>query len=94
MKTPSFRTTLLVMLALLAGPAGAIGQEATEQQAHSAEVRPQVDETLVWNQVMLDAIVASTLGNPQTIRMAATVNTAMFDAQNGVGLPTTTSRSS
>ena len=34
---------------------------------------------------MLDAIVASTLGNPQTIRMAATVNSAMFDAQNGVG---------
>ena len=44
-----------------------------------------VDETLVWNQVMLDAIVASSLGNPQTIRMAATVNTAMFDARNGVG---------
>jgi hypothetical protein len=43
-----------------------------------------VDETLVWNQVMLDAIVASTLGNPQTMRMAATVNTAMFDARNGV----------
>jgi hypothetical protein len=34
---------------------------------------------------MLAAIVASTLGNPQTIRMAATVNCAMFDAQNGVG---------
>ena len=33
---------------------------------------------------MLDAIVASTLGNPQTMRMAATVNTAMFDARNGV----------
>jgi len=45
----------------------------------------EVDETLVWNQVMLDAVVAGTLGNPQTIRMAATVNTAMFDAQNGVG---------
>jgi hypothetical protein len=44
-----------------------------------------VDETLVWNQVMLDAIVASSLGNPQTLRMAATVNTAMFDARNGVG---------
>ena len=88
MKTQSFRTTLLVMLALLAGPAGAMGQEATGRQAHSAEVRPQVDETLVWNQVMLDAIVASTLGNPQTIRMAATVNTAMFDAQNGIGRPT------
>ena len=85
MKTPYFRTTLFVMLGLLAGPAGAMSQEATGRQAHSAEVRPYVDETLVWNQVMLDAIVASTLGNPQTIRMAATVNCAMFDAQNGVG---------
>ena len=88
MKTQSLRTTVLVMLALLAGPAGAMSQEATERRTHSAEVRTQVDETLVWNQVMLDAIVASTLGNPQTIRMAATVNTAMFDAQNGIGRPT------
>ena len=88
MKTQSLRSTVLVMLALLAGPAGAMSQEATGRQAHSAEVRTQVDETLVWNQVMLDAIVASTLGNPQTMRMAATVNTAMFDAQNGIGRPT------
>jgi hypothetical protein len=87
MKTKPFRTTLFVMLALLAGTAGARGQEATGRQAHSAEVRPHVDETLVWNKVMLDAIVASTLGNPQTMRMAATVNTAMFDAQNAIGQP-------
>jgi hypothetical protein len=51
----------------------------------SAELGDKVDETLVWNQVMLDAIVAGTLGNPHAMRMAATVNTAMFDAQNGVG---------
>lgn len=49
-----------------------------------ATIRNGVDETLVWNQVMLDAIVAGTLGNPQAMRMAATVNTAMFDARNGV----------
>ena len=88
MKTQSLRNTVLVMVALLAGPAGAMSQEATARRTHSAEVRTQVDETLVWNQVMLDAIVASTLGNPQTMRMAATVNTAMFDAQNGIGRPT------
>ena len=93
MKTQSLRTTVLVMLALLAGPAAAMSQEATGRRAHSAKVRTQVDETLVWNHVMLDAIVASTLGNPQTIRMAATVNTAMFDAQNAIGQPRT-SRSS
>jgi hypothetical protein len=52
--------------------------------AAPAEVGGHVDETLAWNQVMLDAIVAGSLGNPQTIRMAATVNTAMFDARNGV----------
>ena len=86
MKKQAFRTTLFVMLALVTGPAGAIGQEAMGRQAHP-DVRSLVDETLVWNQVMLDAIVASTLGNPQTIRMAATVNTAMFDAQNGIGRP-------
>jgi len=49
-----------------------------------ATIRNGVDETLVWNQVMLDAIVAGTVGNPHAIRMAATVNTAMFDARNGV----------
>ena len=86
MKKHAFRTTL-VMLALVTGPAAAMGQESRGSQAHP-DVRSQVDETLVWNQVMLDAVVASTLGNPQTIRMAATVNSAMFDAQNGIGRPT------
>jgi hypothetical protein len=69
------RLTLLslVVAALLSPPVGTVAGEGSGT----------VDETLVWNQVMLDAIVASTLGNPQTIRMAATVNTAMFDARNG-----------
>jgi hypothetical protein len=52
-------------------------------EALPAEPERMIDETLVWNQVMLETIVAGTLGNPQTIRMAATVNTAMFDARNG-----------
>ncbi len=83
----AFRTAVVVMLALVAGPAGAISQEERGSRAPSTEVRTRVDETLEWNQVMLDAIVASTLGNPQTMRMAATVNAAMFDAQNGIGRP-------
>jgi hypothetical protein len=71
------RLTLLslVVTLLLSSP---------EVETASGAVGAGVDETPVWNQVMLDAIVASTLGNPQTIRMAATVNTAMFDARNGV----------
>ena len=71
----AFRTSLLLMLTLLTDPFAAVSEVA------------RVDETLVWNQVMLDAIVASTLGNPPTMRMAATVNTAMFDAQNSIGEP-------
>ncbi|MGH7301721.1 MAG: vanadium-dependent haloperoxidase [Candidatus Rokuibacteriota bacterium] len=66
-------TVLFLVVASLASPSAVSGQ-----------VGARVDETLVWNQVMIDAIVASTLGNPQTMRMAATVNTAMFDARNGV----------
>jgi hypothetical protein len=75
METRTFRTSLVIAAALLAGPSVAIGEKP----------RGRVDETLVWNAVMVEAIVASTLGNPQTMRMAATVNTAMFDAQNGIG---------
>ena len=81
----AFRTSLLIMLTLLAVPFGAVTEVARARGARFTEGRARVDETLVWNQVMLDAIVASTLGNPQTIRVAATVNTAMFDAQNSIG---------
>ncbi len=85
MKKQAFRTGLTIVIMLLAAPFGAIGQESRAKRADSTPAKPRVDETLVWNKVMLDAIVASTLGNPQTIRMAATVNSAMFDAQNSVG---------
>jgi hypothetical protein len=71
-------TLLSLVVALLLSPPGVVGTV-------SGQAAGLVDETLVWNQVMLDAIVASSLGNPQTMRMAATVNTAMFDARNGVG---------
>jgi hypothetical protein len=69
-------TLLSLVVALLLSP--------PEVGPVSGQAGGIVDETLVWNQVMLDAIVASTLGNPQTMRMAATVNTAIFDARNGV----------
>ena len=59
---------------------------ANDRSAYCADtvLGAKADETLVWNQVMLDAIVAGSLGNPPVMRMAATVNTALFDAQNGV----------
>jgi hypothetical protein len=83
MKIHAFKTGLTSVL--LAVSFAAAGASANAERVDSTHVRFQVDETLVWNQVMLDAILASTLGNPQTVRMAATVNSAMFDAQNGVG---------
>jgi hypothetical protein len=52
--------------------------------AASAQWSARANEILAWNEVMIEAIVAGTLGNPQAQRMAATVNTAMFDAGNGV----------
>jgi hypothetical protein len=73
----SRRLTVLSLVVAFVLPAPATG-------AAPGEAGGPVDETLVWNQVMLDAIVAGTLGNPQSLRMAATVNTAMFDARNGV----------
>jgi hypothetical protein len=83
MKIQVFKAGLTIVL--LAASFATAGAEANAERADSRHGRFRVDETLVWNQVMLDAIVASTLGNPQTVRMAATVNSAMFDAQNGVG---------
>ena len=83
MRNQCFGISLTIML--LAAPCGAVGADTMQERADSTHARAAVDETLAWNEVMLDAIVASTLGNPPTIRMAATVNSAMFDAQNGVG---------
>ena len=83
MKIQAFKTGLTFIL--LAASFAAAGADANAERADPTHARLRVDETLVWNQVMLDAIVASTLGNPPTVRMAATVNSAMFDAQNGIG---------
>jgi hypothetical protein len=83
MRNQRFGIGLTIML--LAAPCGAVSPDTMQERVDSTHARAEVDETLAWNEVMLDAIVASTLGNPPTIRMAATVNSAMFDAQNGVG---------
>ena len=83
MNKKAFGITLIIVL--LAVPLWAAGEDARPGRADSTQVKARADETLVWNEVMLEAILASTLGNPQTIRMAATVNSAMFDAQNGIG---------
>lgn len=83
MRSRGFGVGLTIML--LTAPCGAVSADTMQERGDSTHARAGADETLTWNQVMLDAIVASALGNPPTIRMAATVNSAMFDAQNGVG---------
>lgn len=77
-----------LMLGCLVMPACSMAAKPTEhteqieQTEQAAEGR--VDETLVWNEVLLDAIISSTLGNPASIRVGAIVHAAMFDAHNGV----------
>jgi hypothetical protein len=72
-----------VMLGCLLIPGACISNTGSQKQPKPT-AKTQVDETLVWNAVLLDAIISSTLGNPPSIRIGAIVHTAMFDAYNGV----------
>src|SRR6266404_598013 len=71
--------TVLSVLALAPVAATAAGVTANFELS-----TPKFDETLEWNEVLLDAIISSTLGNPPAIRVGTIVHTAMFDAYNGV----------
>ena len=76
----------------LDGVAGAGAPAAVEAVAEARSASPpsraineQVgNEILDWNQALLAAIKAGNLSNPQTIRMAATVNVVMFDARQSI----------
>jgi hypothetical protein len=73
------------VLGCLLVPACNVGTSGTNQiEMTEQAVGGRVDETLVWNEVLLDAIISSTLGNPPSIRVGAIVHAAMFDAYNGV----------
>src|SRR2546423_14366677 len=89
MTTPNrLLTSFILSLAVSACTSGGSGLAGglNDRSAACPDVAlsAEADQTLVWNQVMIDAVVAGTLKNPAAIRMAATVKTAMFDARNGV----------
>ncbi len=74
-----------LMVSCLLMPACSLGNGSSSQIEQTEQaIEGRVDETLVWNEVLLDAIISSTLGNPPSIRAGAIVHTAMFDAHNGV----------
>ncbi len=74
-----------LMLGCLLAPACSTGTGSTNQIEQTEQaVEGRVDETLVWNEVLLDAIISSTVGNGPSIRLGAIVHVAMFDAYNGV----------
>ena len=74
-----------LMVSCLLMPACSLGNGSSSQIEQTEQaIEGRVDETLVWNEVLLDAIISSTLGNPPSIRVGAIVHTAMFDAHNGV----------
>jgi hypothetical protein len=70
-------------------PACIVGSDASSETEQALEAEEEdcpapVDETLDWNHHLNDAIIASTGANPASMRIGATVNTAMFDAFNSV----------
>jgi hypothetical protein len=42
------------------------------------------DQVLIWNQIFIDTLIATTTANSSSQRLGAIVHTAMFDAYNGV----------
>jgi hypothetical protein len=77
-----------LMVGYLLMPACGMGTGSTSQTEQTEQVEQavegRVDQTLVWNEVLLDAIISSTLSNPASMRVGAIVHTAMFDAYNAV----------
>jgi len=58
-----------------------VENSSAARQAQSGE---QVDETLDWNEHLIDALFTAGTSPPPALRDAAIMNVAMFDAANGV----------
>ena len=57
MRNQRFGIGLTIML--LAAPCGAVSADTMQEGGDSTHARAGADETLIWNEVMLDAIVAT-----------------------------------
>ena len=60
---------------------GRVDKSSTAMQV---QWRDRIDETLDWNEHLIDAIFSAGTTPPPALRAAAIMNVAMFDAANGV----------
>jgi hypothetical protein len=58
------------------------GQEGIQTESLAAIAR--VDEVTEWNQIKLDALIAGNVGGIVATRHAAIVQSAVYDAVNGI----------
>src|SRR5882762_7095680 len=60
------------------------GSVEKSSTAMKAQLGDRVDETLDWNEHLIDALFTAGTSPPPALRVAAIMNVAMFDAANGV----------
>src|SRR3989475_9023723 len=60
---------------------GSVEKSSTAMQVQSGD---RIDETLDWNEHLIDALFSAGTTPPPALRAAAIMNVAMFDAANGV----------
>ena len=64
-----------------------LAQEGSVEKSNTAikaQLGDRVDETLDWNEHLIDALFTAGTSPPPALRVAAIMNVAMFDAENGV----------
>lgn len=64
--------------------AGLAGVCRPDQSGKATQLGGRVDETLDWNEHLIDALFTAGTTPPPALRAAAIMNVAMFDAANGV----------
>ena len=69
---------VLVMGLTLLSPGAEGGQGSSSEQSTS------VNQVLEWNQIFIDALVATNTANSSSQRLGAIVHTAIFEAYNGI----------
>src|SRR5437899_156479 len=60
------------------------GSVEKSSTAIKAQLGDRVDETLDWNEHLIDALFTAGTSPPPALRVAAIMNVAVFDAENGV----------
>src|SRR5215471_19413928 len=76
---------MVLLVAVMCGACSARGG-SIEAQANSSTLSlgTRLDETLDWNEHLIDALFTAGTAPPPALRDAAIMNVAMFDAANGV----------